>query len=32
MRKFDDVDELIATVKGNIQWVRRTCSERQRVS
>lgn len=22
MRKFDDVDELVATVKGNIQWVR----------
>ncbi|WP_080797168.1 riboflavin biosynthesis protein RibF [Arabiibacter massiliensis] len=22
MRKFDDVDELIATVQGNIQWVR----------
>ena len=22
MRKFDDVDELIATVKGNIAWVR----------
>ena len=22
MRKFDDLDELIATVKGNIAWVR----------
>ena len=22
MRKFDDIDELIATVMGNIQWVR----------
>ena len=22
MRKFDDVDELIATVQGNIAWVR----------
>ena len=22
MRKFDDVDELVATVQGNIAWVR----------
>ncbi|MEG2478237.1 riboflavin kinase [Gordonibacter sp.] len=22
MRKFDDIDELVATVKGNISWVR----------